>query len=81
MTVIAYLTDPAVVGKILAHLGLPIAPPRLSPARLSPQIEMFEDPSPDHVGSARPRRRGGRGPPSTRSSDIDDDTNTCEGGA
>jgi hypothetical protein len=30
MTVIAYLTDPAVVGKILLHLGLPTCPPRNS---------------------------------------------------
>jgi hypothetical protein len=84
MTVIAYLTDPVVVEKILAHLGLPTAPPRLLPARLSPQIEMFEEDSNDHVGSAPPSLRGGRGPPSSHgdlASMDNDDTNTCEWGA
>jgi hypothetical protein len=30
---IAQLTDPVVVRKILAHLGLPTEPPRPAPAR------------------------------------------------
>jgi len=43
MVVLAFLTDPAVVSKILAHLGLPTAPPPLSPARLASQEELFPD--------------------------------------
>jgi hypothetical protein len=87
MTDIAYLTDVVVVEKILAHLGLPTCPPRLSPARLSAQVEMFEDEDevdgPLHLAdSARPSRRSGRGPPPTRddlaSLDTDDATSTCD---
>ena len=33
MTVIAYITEVAVVARILSHLGLPTEPPELSPAR------------------------------------------------
>ena len=33
LTVIAYLTAAPVLHKILAHLGLPLAPPALGPAR------------------------------------------------
>ena len=36
MTVLAFLTDPDVVEKILRHLGLPVSAPALSPARSSP---------------------------------------------
>ncbi|MBU1948896.1 MAG: hypothetical protein KJ927_09310, partial [Candidatus Eisenbacteria bacterium] len=35
MVVLAFLTDPVVVGKILRHLGLNDVPPALSPARPS----------------------------------------------
>jgi len=35
MTIIAFLTDPNVLTKILAHLKLPSAPPTLAPARSS----------------------------------------------
>ncbi|MBU1701988.1 MAG: hypothetical protein KJ970_11845 [Candidatus Eisenbacteria bacterium] len=35
MVVLAFLTDPKVVGKILRHLGLAATPPALSPARPS----------------------------------------------
>jgi hypothetical protein len=84
MTVIAYLTDPVVVEKILVHLGLPTTPPQLSPARLSLQVEMFED-DVTQVEPAPPRR-GGRGPPVGQgdrgSLDTDgDETNTCDWGA
>jgi hypothetical protein len=37
MVVIAFLTDPQVLRKILNHLGLPTHPPPLSPARLPQQ--------------------------------------------
>jgi hypothetical protein len=36
MLVLAFLTDPAVVEKILRHLGLPCTPPPLAPARHGP---------------------------------------------
>jgi hypothetical protein len=61
MTVLAYLTDPSVVAKILLHLGLPHSPPPLSPARLDAQVELFDDDLP--VDLALPRVRGGRAPP------------------
>jgi hypothetical protein len=44
MTVIAYLTDPNVLCKILRHLGLPTEPPPLTPARFRGQLDFFEDP-------------------------------------
>jgi hypothetical protein len=74
MTVVAYLTDAAVVAKILAHLGLSSSPPPISPARRSAQIEMFDDDSVD--GDCRPpsRRRSARGPPSWhRGAAVDND--------
>jgi hypothetical protein len=43
MVVLAFLTDPAVVEKILTHLGLPAVPPALSPARLDPQCDFVVD--------------------------------------
>jgi hypothetical protein len=36
MIVLAFLTDPAVVEKILRHLGLPLSAPALAPARSVP---------------------------------------------
>ncbi|MBD3162080.1 MAG: hypothetical protein GF328_08235 [Candidatus Latescibacteria bacterium] len=36
MKVLAFLTAPHVVGKILRHLGLPVTVPELSPVRSSP---------------------------------------------
>jgi len=45
MVVLAFLTDPAVVSKILAHLGLPTTPPPVAPARLAAQQEFFPDAS------------------------------------
>jgi len=45
MVVLAFLTDPAVVSKILAHLGLPTSPPPLAPARVAAQEELFPDAS------------------------------------
>jgi hypothetical protein len=35
MVVLAFLSDPAVVSKILNHLGLPVTAPALAPARSS----------------------------------------------
>ena len=40
MTVLAFLTDPDVVGRILRHLGLPTTAPALASAGRSPQPEL-----------------------------------------
>ena len=42
MMVLAYLTERAVLEKILTHLGLPQSPPPLSPARRPAQAELCE---------------------------------------
>ncbi len=42
MMVLAYLTERAVLDKILTHLGLPSSPPPLSPARRPEQAELCE---------------------------------------
>jgi len=59
-------TVPTVVHKILAHLGLPTAPPPLAPARLAAQEELFPDAADDDASQdpddlrtpAAPRPRG-----------------------
>jgi len=64
MTVIAYITEVAVVTKILTHLGLPSEPPQLSPARGPAQLELWDDSEatgPDGAGVASTQARG---PPS-----------------
>ena len=70
MSVIAYLSDPVVVGKILGHLGLPQSPLPIAPARRPAQAELFEeveevadDPATDDTSYECLRTRGGRGPP------------------
>jgi len=40
LAVLAFITDPAVVLKILAHLSLPTEVPVTAPARLNPQLEL-----------------------------------------
>jgi hypothetical protein len=42
MVVLAFLTDPEVVSRILRHLGLPIVAPMLAPAQRSAEAEGFE---------------------------------------
>ena len=45
MIVVAFITDPKVLKKILDHLGLPSAEPPRAPSRFEPheqQVEMFE---------------------------------------
>lgn len=70
MTVLAYLTQRAVVEKILAHLGLPISSPPLCPARRPEQAELFENRDEPPVARRAPPIRGQavtaaiRGPPS-----------------
>ncbi len=51
MVVLAFLTDPRVLYKILDHLKLPSSPPETAPARLMPQEgEMFGDGGPGDAG-------------------------------
>ena len=61
MTVIAFITELAVVQKILTHLALPCEPPALSPARGPAQLELWAS------AQATPPRRANagrsRGPP------------------
>jgi len=47
MRIIAFLTDPAAVRAILAHLGEPTAPPRIAPAR-GPPLWDLPDAGADH---------------------------------
>ena len=47
LAVLAFITDPTVVLKILAHLGLPTEVPFTAPARLDPQLELDWDPADD----------------------------------
>ena len=64
LTVIAYLTAAPVLHKILAHLGLPLAPPALGPARdCSQQLDLFDADDELESCDAEPPRRSGRGPP------------------
>jgi hypothetical protein len=71
MKVISLLSDPAVVKRILDHLGVPSTPPRLSPAR--PRLpdprgeggpEVFEILVEDgEAGAGSRREEGTRAPP------------------
>lgn len=63
MTVIAYITEVAVVTRILTHLGLPCEPPALSPARGPAQLELWAgaEAAPPHSGHTDTWRS--RGPP------------------
>jgi hypothetical protein len=45
MTVLAFLTERAVVKKILEHLGLPATGPPKAPARRAAQLELDERPA------------------------------------
>jgi len=71
MVVLAFLTDPGTVARILTHLGLPTAPPPLAPARdpfdsappdLGPEDPPDDFPHPDR-GCRAPAPRAGRAPP------------------
>jgi hypothetical protein len=47
MKIIAFITDPASLSRILSHLGEPTKPPTLQPARAPPQQDFdFADPEP-----------------------------------
>ena len=47
LTVLAFLSDPEVVGKILRHLGLPACAPALAAARPSGRVLGFALPEED----------------------------------
>ena len=52
MTVIAFLSDPKVVGRILDHLALPSTPPLLVESQLATAEELFSDaPTYDEIGA------------------------------
>jgi hypothetical protein len=51
MRIIAFITDPSTVRDILVHLGEPIAPPRIAPARGPP---LWETTGAEHDPSADP---------------------------
>lgn len=40
MVVLAFITDPKVLERILGHLGLPTTPPTIAPARLPVEIDL-----------------------------------------
>ena len=68
--VLAFLSDPEVVCKILRHLGLPVAAPTLVPARSSGEARGFEleeevggGGEDDHDDDDGTRNRLGRAPP------------------
>jgi hypothetical protein len=95
MVVIAYLTDRAVIGKILRHLHLPTAPLPLGPARLPAQQSLFDDlldptGDPDSVfqvscHTRSEREANSRGPPRAGSAyeyaDFEEPPDTGEWGA
>jgi hypothetical protein len=43
MVVMALITAPQILERILTHLGLPVHPPPIAPARLDPQTEIALD--------------------------------------
>jgi hypothetical protein len=55
MVVLAFISDHAVIKKILEHLGLPSSPPPVSPARTCPdEQDFFNGDSPDETVTAHP---------------------------
>ena len=64
MVVLALLSDPDVVGKIVRHLGLPTTAPALAPARSSGGALGFDLPQEDAVaGDGQDDRWGDSGVP------------------
>ena len=49
MRVLAAITDHAVVGAILTHLGLPTEPPAVAAARAPPQVPFWPGGSDPHA--------------------------------
>jgi hypothetical protein len=46
MRILAFVTEPLVLHRILRHLGLPAHPPPIAPARAPPQTDLDFDQSP-----------------------------------
>jgi hypothetical protein len=71
MLVLAFITDPTVLRRILAHLNLPTSPPRVAPAREPrdpalheyPEDQDFVPDIPADDWDQIPRRPGDRAPP------------------
>ncbi|MDY0060402.1 MAG: hypothetical protein RBU45_11365 [Myxococcota bacterium] len=68
MVVLAFLTDPGVLERILGHLGLPTTPPPVAPPRLPRDDDLvlaLDGEPPDQVGGevAPGARRHTRSPP------------------
>jgi hypothetical protein len=55
MVVLAFISDPAVINKILQHLGLTSSPPPVSPARTCPDEQVFFNGDfPDETATTHP---------------------------
>jgi len=63
MTILAFLSDPDVVYKILRHLGLPICAPALAPARSMAQPLAFSLPQATRPARAEADAGGSITPP------------------
>ena len=68
LIVLAFLTDPRVLERILGHLGLPTAPPPVAPPRLPRDddlvLDLKEDPPDQGDGEVEPAAgRRTRSPP------------------
>ena len=72
MSVIAYITEAAVVTKILTHLGLPTEPPALSPARGPAQLELYSEGwgSASRRGQRQPNTWRARAPPGSTGAEL-----------
>jgi len=58
LTLIAFLTEPEPIGRILTHIGQPTRPPPLHPARGPPQVEFDLGGRPHRPRPRRTRQRG-----------------------
>ena len=45
MRIIAFILDPPVIERILTHIGEPVTPPAVLPARAPPQAELEFEPA------------------------------------
>jgi len=54
LRIIAFITEPPAIKAILAHLGEPIAPPIVAPARGPPRWNLAIEPVPDWVDTPQP---------------------------
>ena len=54
MRSIAFITEPPAIKAILTHLGEPIAPLIVAPARSPPRWDLAIEPVPDWVDTAQP---------------------------